>query len=358
MQGALLDALPHCGSEPVMIVGNDCVEPDLFTQVRNELHNCDGVITARQVHTYFPGGYLVLQPNTYNLKGIQEKPGEGNEPSNFVNLVVHAHKNAAELLNILKQTQSAKDDAYERALTQLFQQKHYQALPYVGTWFPLKYPWHILSFSSHFLQKQELSLHPSSSVHPTAVIDGKVTLGRGVKIYPGASVCGPCTIGDRTIVGNNALVRGSSIGADCVIGYNSEVKDSVLYDHVWTHSTYIAESVVGHNVSFGAGCITANLRLDEGEVYSQVKERKYNTHLQKFGTVIGENVRIGIQVGLQPGVKIGSDTFINSRTLVTTDIPEKSFVCEKHGELTVKENHFPCPQPELREGFRGKILKK
>lgn len=356
MRGALLDALPHCGSEPVLIVGNDFVEPELFTQVREQLTQCDGVIAARQVDRYFPGGYLTLQEN--RITDIIEKPGEGNEPSDLVNLIVHAHGNAALLLQTLQKTQSQNDDAYEQTLAKLFQEKNYQALPYNKTWFPLKYPWHLLPILSHSLQKQELNLHPSASIHPSAVIDGNVILGRDVKIHPHACICGPCFIGDRSIIGNNALIRGSSIGTDCVIGYTSEIKDSVISNHVWTHSTYIAESIIGTNVSFGAGSITANLRLDEKEIVSQIKGEKVSTHTYKFGTVIGDNVRIGIQVGIQPGNKIGSNSFINSRTLVTQDIPEKSFAQEKCGELCLKENTVPCPFPESREGFRGKILQK
>ena len=368
MQGALLDALPLCGSDPVLIVGNDIVEPELFSQIRTQLQrgDADGIIAARKVDEYFPGGYLTVNETSNrdvsttqgHIVNIVEKPGKGNEPSNLVNLVIHAHKNAADLLSVLQHTQSHNDDAYEQALTTLFQQKNYQAFFYNGTWFPLKFPWHLLSVLSHILQQKNLHLHPSAIIHPTAIIDGNVVLGEDVHIHPYACIRGPCVIGDRSSIGNNALIRATSIGTDCVIGYNSEIKNSVLSDHVWTHSTYIAESIIGRNVSFGAGSVTANLRLDEAEIFSQVKDQHISTGLYKLGTIIGDDVRIGIQVGLQPGIKIGSGTFINSRTLVTKDIPAKSFVQEKGGEISIKENRSSLPQQELREGFRAEFMQK
>ena len=68
-----------------------------------------------------------------------------------------------------------------------------------------------------------------------------MVLGEGVRVLAHATIVGPCVIGARTIIGNNALVRGSSVGRDCVVGYNTEVKSSVLADHVWTHMTYLGK---------------------------------------------------------------------------------------------------------------------
>ena len=117
----------------------------------------------------------------------------------------------------------------------------------------------------------------------------------------------------------------------------------------------IGESVIGRNVSIGGGTITGNLRLDEGEVTSIVKQEKIGTGRTKFGTVIGNNARIGIHVSTNPGVKIGAGSFISSKTLVNEDIPDEKFVVEKNGILEVRENRTKSSLPKDREQFRKKL---
>jgi acetyltransferase-like isoleucine patch superfamily enzyme len=187
------------------------------------------------------------------------------------------------------------------------------------------------------------------------VIEGPVIIEEGVRILPHACIMGPVFIGKGSIIGNNALVRGSSVGEHCVIGYNTEVKTSILCNHVWTHSTYVGDSVIGENVSFGAGTVTGNLRLDEGEIHSAHKDDKIATGLTKFGTVIGADCRIGIHVGISPGVKIGRGTFINSGTQIETDVPEGSFVKMKDGVMQIRQNSTKSPNAAEREQYKRHV---
>jgi len=220
----------------------------------------------------------------------------------------------------------------------------------------VKYPWHLLPLLEHLLGSVTgRTIHPSAEIHPSAIIDGPVVIGEGVRVFPHAIVRGPCVIGPRTVIANNALVRGSSIGADCVIGYVTEVKSSILADHVWTHTSYIGESVIGRNVSFGAGCITGNLRLDEAEIDSAVQGEDRKTGLTKFGTVIGDDCRLGIHSGINPGKKIGAGSFVASHALVTEDIPDRSFVRMKDGKLTVSANRATVPHPGERKQYAEKL---
>ncbi|MBI3618566.1 NTP transferase domain-containing protein [Candidatus Peregrinibacteria bacterium] len=357
MRSALLSALPKFGEDAVMIVGgNDVVDPSAYRDVQTAAREkgVDGAILARKVERYFPGGYLTVKQR--RVTGIVEKPGAGNEPGDLVNIVAHAHNDASLLLAALKNVEVKRDDGYEAALAALFEEKIYRAVPYGGPWQPVKYAWHLLPLLSLLLEDAtERSIHSSVQIHTSAVVEGPVVIGEGSKILPHATVIGPCVIGKGTTVGNNALVRASSIGDRCVIGYNTEVKASVLADHVWTHSTYIGDSVIGENVSFGGGCMTGNLRLDEEEVHSAPVEDGQDhipTGLTKFGAVIGTDVRLGIHVGLNPGMKIGAGTFIAGGTFVTEDIPESSFVRTKEGKLTVSPNTGRPPRPEAREKYR------
>ncbi|MAE68297.1 MAG: NTP transferase domain-containing protein [Candidatus Peribacteraceae bacterium] len=352
MRGAVLSLLKEYGSDPLMIVsGNDVIDPKAYTELMNS--DADGAILAYKVDRYFPGGYLSIDGG--RITGIVEKPGEGSEPSDLVNIVAHVHKDPSALLDALSAAGDS-DDGYEQALATLFASKNYKAISYDGLWQAVKYPWHLIGLAELLLEEiTAQSIDPSAEIHPSAEIVGNVVIEAGVRVMHNAVVRGPAYIGKNSIVANNALVRDSSIGDDCVVGYNTEVKASVLHSHVWTHMNYIGESVIGRNVSIGGGTITGNLRLDEGEVTSIVKQEKIGTGRTKFGTVIGNNARIGIHVSTNPGVKIGAGSFISSKTLVNEDIPDEKFVVEKNGILEVRENRTKSSLPKDREQFRKKL---
>lgn len=353
MHAALTSALPHCGEESVLIVGgNDLFDPAaLKTLVQeSEKDGVGGAILAQKVSSYFPGGYL--QTEGSKIVGIQEKPGEGNEPSDLVNIVAHAHNDVGALRAAIDDTGGDAEDAYERVLDHLFQSHTYNAVPYEGVWQAVKYPWHLLHALPILLDEIEgQQIHESVEIHDTAVVEGNVIIEEGVKILPHATVCGPCYIGKGSVVANNALIRNSSIGAHCVVGYSTEVKGSLWQDHVWTHMSYIGDTVVGRNVSFGAGCVTGNFRLDEGEVESVVGKESINTELVKCGSFIGEGCRIGVKTVTNPGCKIGAGTFVVGCTFITEDVPEKMFVRTKDGVVKVSENRSEAPDPEDRDTF-------
>lgn len=357
MRGALLSALPAIGTEAVLIVGaNDVINPEAYQMTVDAGKHADGAILAQKVERYFPGGYLSVEGD--RVTGIVEKPGEGNEPSDLVNIVCHYHANGATLLKALQDIDEATDDGYgyEKALASLFTSHTYKAVPYDSTWQAVKYPWHLLHLLPILLEALDgQSVHSSASIHSSVVMEGPVLICEGVRIMPNACIVGPVFIGKNTIIGNNALVRGSSIGEHCVVGYNTEVKNSLLCNHVWTHSTYLGDSVIGENVSFGAGSVTGNLRLDEGEIHSEHRDDKLPTGLSKMGTIIGRNSRIGIHVGINPGVKIGQGTFVSSGTLVDRDITDRSFVKMKNGVLDVRENTTEAPDPEARMQYRNHL---
>jgi bifunctional UDP-N-acetylglucosamine pyrophosphorylase/glucosamine-1-phosphate N-acetyltransferase len=141
-----------------------------------------------------------------------------------------------------------------------------------------------------------------------------------------------------------------------VIGFATEVKSSVLAHHVWTHMSYIGDSIIGTNVSFGGGSLTGNFRLDEQEISSMVEGEKILTGLIKFGTVVGDGCRIGIRSAINPGIKIGTGTFVSSGCLINQDIPDQSYTSMKAGELQIRPNRVLPPSTAEREQYRRTLL--
>ncbi len=284
--------------------GNDYVESDIYREILSTEDNFDGAILAKHMEEYFPGGYLEIDKNKKVLS-IIEKPIEGTQPSNLVNIVGHFFRKASDLKDSLSQAKSPKDDVYEKALDDLFKNKNFKAVEYKGIWQAIKYPWHVLEMMEIFLKKQTSTIDPSAEIADSAKIKGSnVVIDSNVKIFDNAVIQGPCYIGKNAVVGNNALVRNSNLGASSSAGYNTEIARSFVSHDVSTHIAYVGDSVVESGVNFGAYSCTANLRLDKQPVKVKIKGDLVDSHHEKLGAIVGKGCQIGIHAMLMPGAKV------------------------------------------------------
>lgn len=340
MCGAVLAAKEFISGDAVLVFSsNDVVDGKAFELVRDAAKSgdADSYIIGKKVTEYFPGGYLETDKDEM-ISGIVEKPEPGTEPSDLVNLVVHLHKNEAGLVEHLEKVSSGKDDLYEVALDNMIKGGvKMKAVSYDGFWQPIKFPWHVNKVFRYFFDKSEKTISKDAQISDNAIVNGDVIIEYGAKIFDGAIVNGPAYIGKGAVVATNALVRDSQVGENCVIGFSTEVARSYLGHDVWTHSNYLGDSVIGNNVSFGAGVVTGNLRLNEGNVHVDFDGDKYDTQTNKFGMICGDNVRFGINCSVMPGIKIGSDSFVGAGIVVGQNIPDGSFVRGKW-ELKISEN--------------------
>lgn len=313
-------------------------------------------LVGYKVSEYFPGGYLVVEGGF--VKDVKEKPGAGNEPSDYVRLVVDYFYSREVLEKFISQARSAKDDVYEVALADMMQAgEEFFMIEYDGVWATIKYPWHVFKVMQFMLSKiTEPKISPEAFVHPHAVINGNVVIEAGAKIFAGACVNGPAYIGAGSVIGNGALVRDSIVGAGSVIGFGSEVARSYLADKVWLHMNYVGDSIIDTNVSFGSGAVTANLRLDEAEISVNVKGEKVPTGLNKLGAIIGSDVRLGVGAKTMPGVKIGSGSSVAPGVILGEDLAEKSYVSytRESQELRVVANKVNIADID-REKLKAKL---
>lgn len=282
-------------------------------------------LAGYRVSEYFPGGYLEVDGEG-RIRNVIEKPGPGNEPSDLVSIVAHIHGDAALLLDYLR-AEYAKpdktDDHYERAMAQMMKEHVFRVVPYEGAWQALKFPWHVLDVMHAFLgQIEGRRIAPDAMIEEGVLIKGNVVIEGGARLFHGATVIGPAYIGAGAIVGNGALVRESMIGAGAVVGFATEVARSYLADRAHTHACQVLDSVLDEDVNFSASCTTANLRIDQGPVWSTVKGQRLNTGRTKLGLIAGKRAFIGVNVMTMPGVKIGRDAEIGPTTVVREDVPD------------------------------------
>mgnify|MGYP001560454804 CR=1 FL=1 len=337
--------------KPIYILNaDDIFELEHHKKILSEYEKgtSDSIIGAYQVNSYFPGGYLVVDSKN-KILSIKEKPGEGNEPSNMVNTVAHLHKNPEELIKEIKKEYEnvfiKTDDHYERAMDKLMKKNNFMAVPH-DSWRTVKYPWHVLDAASYFLKKiTGKVISPTAKISPNATIRDNIIIEDGAKIFEGAIVGPNSYIGKGAIVGNHALVRESIINENTVVGYCTEICRSFVNDNCWFHTNYIGDSVIDSNVSFGSGAITANLRLDESDVHSSIKGEKINTNRNKFGAVVGRNVRVAVNVNILPGMKVGEGSFIGTHVNLDRDLEPNSY-CYVKQQHEVKKNTRSPPSRE------------
>jgi bifunctional UDP-N-acetylglucosamine pyrophosphorylase/glucosamine-1-phosphate N-acetyltransferase len=315
MAGGVLAGLKKCDSEEevVLLGGNDAIEISAYETLLKTGRQVDGSLLAKTVDQYFPGGYL--QVSGKKIISIVEKPGKGKEPSNLVNIVAHYFKQSKEITRLLKavdRTQSG--DAYEQALRQLFKTQNFHAVEYMGEWHAIKFPHHVLEMQEYWLSQlpKKNKIHSSVQLSDTARIHGEqVYIEEGVRIFDNAVICGPCFIGKRSTIGNNALVRSSNIGEENEVGFCSEIARSFTSKTVSVHHAYIGDSIIDQNVNFGAFSCTANLRLDKKNVKYSIKEDRIDSGREKLGAIIGAGTQIGIHAMLMPGCKVDANSFVS-----------------------------------------------
>ncbi len=353
--GAVTTALGNLeGPGSLLIVNmNDIFDDGLFEKFQQFVENNNSnALVGFKVDKYFPGGYLVLEGD--NVVKVIEKPGEGNEPSDYVRIVFDYFVDSEKLRQTIEGVSSDRDDVYEVALsTMMASNQSFAMIEYDGVWNTIKYPWHVLDMMNYFLGTiDKPSISPNAQIASSATISGNVIIEEGVKVFGNAVVKGPAYIGKNTIIANNALVRDSIIGDNCVVGFATEIARSYISDSCWFHTNYVGDSILGSNISMGSGAVTANLRLDEQEISVYVKGEKINTGKTKLGNIVGNNVRIGINVSLSPGIKIGSGSMIGSNVLLTKDVENNKFVYVEQ-ELEIKDNRF-----DITETSRDEIKRK
>lgn len=140
-----------------------------------------------------------------------------------------------------------------------------------------------------------------------------IWIGEGVEIDPTARIEGPAIIQDHATIGFQALIRGNVIvGKHSVIGHASEIKNSILFPNCKAaHFNYVSDSILGNGVRLGVGSVIVNKRVDRGMVSIKVNNsERIDTQLKKFGSIIGDETRVGANAVINPGTIIGKNTLI------------------------------------------------
>jgi bifunctional UDP-N-acetylglucosamine pyrophosphorylase/glucosamine-1-phosphate N-acetyltransferase len=131
------------------------------------------------------------------------------------------------------------------------------------------------------------------------------------------------------------MVRSSMVLDNCNVGFTTEVARSYVADGCQMHACRVLDSVFAENVNFSAGCTTANLRIDKGNVPSSVKGQRIDSARDKLGAIIGENAFLAVDVMTMPGIKVGANANVGPGTHVHNDVKDGQRVYVKQEVIVI-----------------------
>lgn len=167
----------------------------------------------------------------------------------------------------------------------------------------VEYPWQVLLGIGEFIKTLGSTLSPEEYEHP----EEWVWVHKTAKRFPNNYIAGPCVIGPETEIRPGAFIRGNAlVGAGCVVGNSTELKNVILFDSVQVpHYNYVGDSILGYKAHMGAGAVTSNVKSDKSLVTIAMGKSQVRTSLKKLGAVLGDHVEVGCGTVLNPGTVIG-----------------------------------------------------
>lgn len=314
------------GEDFIGLYGDLFVQPECFKTLL-AAHK-PGETTLSVVPVEVPSQTGVVELEGDLVTNIVEKPPPGEEPSDLGNAGIYVF--TAEIFQHIEETGLSSRNEYEvtDSIKAIIDSGSTVRAARIrkDEWLDVGLPWNLLEANARALS----SLIPSidGKVEEGVRILGPVHISEGARVRSGAYIEGPVVIGPGSDIGPNCYLRPStSIGENVRVGNACEVKNSIVMDgtHV-AHLSYVGDSIIGEGCNFGAGTVTANIRFDKKNVRVNIKGKRIDSGLRKLGSIIGDDVQIGINVSLMPGVKVGSNSWIAPGLTVHEDVPASVFL--------------------------------
>lgn len=177
-----------------------------------------------------------------------------------------------------------------------------------------------------------MNIHDTAVVHPTAeldssviigpyaVIGANVKIGAGTRVEPHAVVSGPCTIGERNLIGSFATVGGAPQDlsykgepTELIIGNDNQIREYASIHRgtpnghgktvIGDNCLLMAYIHIAHDCKIGNHVIMANVATLAG-------------HVQ-----VGERASIGGLVAIHQFCRIGAFSYIGGVSGLSLDVP-------------------------------------
>jgi carbonic anhydrase/acetyltransferase-like protein (isoleucine patch superfamily) len=182
-------------------------------------------------------------------------------------------------------------------------------------------------------------IHPSASIHPTAVIEGSV-IGPNAKIGAYA-VVRFSVIGEKVFVDDHAGIKFSVLGEGSYIANNNVIFFTTVYPGAFLISGPYHFSCFGRNSAI-MNSIPSDYRLDGKTIKVMTSKGLMDTGLKFAGSIFGHNTRVAAGLIFAPGRAVPNNlTLYPDPGRVITSVPDqdskpfsgpvKNIECERPG---------------------------
>ena len=150
------------------------------------------------------------------------------------------------------------------------------------------------------------------AVHPTAIIESDVTIGRNTSIWDNVHIRHDTTIGEDCIVGEKTY-----------IAYGVSIGDRVKINAF----VYICNAVtIERGVMIAAGTVFTNDRFPRATTPDLLHLRPSEPDDETLPTLVREGATIGAQATIGCGLTIGRFAMVGMGSVVTRSVPDYALV--------------------------------
>ncbi|MCL4112747.1 UNVERIFIED_CONTAM: hypothetical protein GTU68_021765 [Idotea baltica] len=188
-------------------------------------------------------------------------------------------------------------------------------------------------------QAEKLMLSGVTLADPSRLdIRGSLITGKDVFLDVNTVIIENSSVGNNCIVKANSILESAKIAENCEVGPFArirpgadlqkgakvgnfvEIKKSIIGEgSKISHLSYIGDTTMGGGVNIGAGTITCN--------YDGVN---------KFQTIIGDDVFVGSDTQLVAPVNVATGSTIGAGSTITKDTPENELTLSRSKQRTLK----------------------
>ena len=177
-----------------------------------------------------------------------------------------------------------------------------------------KEPWEVINALEDIINERISQL--SSDYR----IENNIAIHKTATIEQGAILKGSVIISENCFIGANAYFRGPIyLGKSVKIGPGSEIKQAIILDNsAVAHFNYIGNSIIGNSINFEAGSICAN-HFNERQnktIFINYNGQLIDTKTEKFGSLVGDNSKIGANAVLSPGSILEENSIVKRLELI------------------------------------------
>jgi len=315
---------PNMGGEEFISINGDVLLTPNMVKAVLDRYNETGKTIMSLAEVPDPCGFGVIETRDGMVDKIWEKPE--CPPTNTVNAGIYCFKPG--IFDRIRQTPLSPRGEYEitDTLRELVADEGVASLLLPDKWLDIGRPWDLLEANKYHMENLETSIE--GEVEDGVTIRGPVVIKKGAYIKAGTYIEGPVIIDEKARVGPNSYLRPSTyIGKGCHIGAATEIKNSIIMDNSNApHHNYVGDSIMGEGCNLGSGTKVANLRFDDGNVPTVLKGKLVDSGRRKLGIIMGDNVKTGLNVCLDPGTVVGGGVRIAPGAYVRGYLAPGSFV--------------------------------